>query len=236
MHDSTFLIIGIFAETGVVAVLGNRRVYRTLPVFVTYMCWNLVSDVVVSRIGPLLLPNEYLHVYEMVTIIDTAFTIVVWVELTKRLLKRSVTYSTGSTWVGIAVVFMLIAGTLWPLTGAALGPYDGREAAGLFRLQQFAAILKVVPFMTLATFSHALSLTWHKREFQVATGLGFYAIVSLAITILRTHQTFAIHYLPLQGILALAWVGIFAYWGVVFATDEDGVTYSAIGRDPSAQK
>ena len=34
-------------------------------------------------------------------------------------------------------------------------------------------------------------LRWPDREFPVTTGLGFYSIVSLAVTVLHTHQIVA---------------------------------------------
>jgi hypothetical protein len=88
-----------------------------------------------------------------------------------------------------------------------------------FRLQQTPAILRAIFFLALAGFSQVLSIGWRDRELQIATGLGFYSIVSLAVTILHTHQltgTQPYHWLDvLAGVSYLAALG---YWVYAFAT------------------
>ena len=92
------------------------------------------------------------------------------------------------------------------------------EGANFFRLQQTFAILRVVVFLGLAAFSQLLSIGWRNRELQVATGLGFYSIVSLAITILHTHQVVGPQYHWLDEVGAASYLSALAYWVLSFAT------------------
>jgi len=71
-----------------------------------------------------------------------------------------------------------------------------------------------------------LSIGWRNREFQVATGLGFYSIVSLAVTVLHTHQIvgkqyqWGPQYHGLDEVVMVSYIGVLAYWVFSFATKE----------------
>jgi hypothetical protein len=88
-----------------------------------------------------------------------------------------------------------------------------------FRLQQTPAILRAVFFLALAAFSQLLSIGWRDRELQIATGLGFYSIVSLAVTILHTHQISGTQsYQIMDRVASFSYLAALAYWAYAFAT------------------
>jgi hypothetical protein len=122
------------------------------------------------------------------------------------------------SWVGIAVLIALGGLVLWPIAGF-VAP-DNLSAAGmnLFRLQQTPAILRAVFFLALAAFSQVLSIGWKDRELQIATGLGFYSIISLAITIFHSHQAVGsqYHWLDIMG--GISYLAALMYWVYSFAT------------------
>jgi hypothetical protein len=92
------------------------------------------------------------------------------------------------------------------------------EGRLLFVLQQTPAILRAVFFLALAAFSQVLSIGWRDRELQIATGLGFFSIVSLAVTIFHIHQASgtSIYHL-LDMIVAVSYLAALAYWVYAFA-------------------
>ncbi|HZL50935.1 MAG TPA: hypothetical protein VFC37_08310 [Terracidiphilus sp.] len=123
------------------------------------------------------------------------------------------------SWIGIAALIAIGGLILWPIAGLAAPSNLAPDGMNFFRLQQTPAILRAIFFLALAGFSQVLSIGWRDRELQIATGLGFYSIVSLAVTILHTHQltgTQPYHWLDvLAGVSYLAALG---YWVYAFAT------------------
>jgi hypothetical protein len=90
----------------------------------------------------------------------------------------------------------------------------------LVRSQQTVSILRVLLFLVLAGFSQLLSIGWKDRELQVATGLGFYSLVSLSITVWHSHQTTDVQYRSLEGLLAAIYVCPLLYWVFSFSQKE----------------
>jgi hypothetical protein len=75
-------------------------------------------------------------------------------------------------------------------------------------------------FLLLAGFSQMLSIGWRDRELQVATGLGFYSIVSLAVTVLHSHQSMGDQYRNLNQYESASYILSIVYWVFSFATKE----------------
>jgi hypothetical protein len=121
--------------------------------------------------------------------------------------------------VGIAVLIALGGLILWPIAGLAAPGYLDHAGLNYFRTQQAAAILRAVFFLALAAFSQVLSIGWRDRELQIASGLGFYSLISLAVTILHIHQQAGSQpYIWLDRVVALSYLAALAYWVVAFAT------------------
>jgi len=64
-----------------------------------------------------------------------------------------------------------------------------------------------------------LSIGWRDRELQVATGLGFYSIASLAVQVAQSHQGMG-QYSDLNRIVVASYVCSLLYWVFSFATKE----------------
>jgi apolipoprotein N-acyltransferase len=65
-----------------------------------------------------------------------------------------------------------------------------------------------------------LSLGWRDRELQVATGFGFYSLVSLAVATVNTHQATASELSRLYWAVAISFLCSFFYWIFSFAQAE----------------
>jgi hypothetical protein len=79
----------------------------------------------------------------------------------------------------------------------------------------------VASFLVMASFSQLLSIGWRDRELQVATGLGFYSIVSLLVVLLHSHQsTDSLQYHKLDVMEAVSYLCTLSYWVLCFATKE----------------
>jgi hypothetical protein len=65
-----------------------------------------------------------------------------------------------------------------------------------------------------------LSIGWRDRELQIATGLGFFSMVSLSASILHTHQVPGAQYHLLDQIVAASYSCCLLYWAYCFARQE----------------
>jgi len=110
---------------------------------------------------------------------------------------------------------------IWPLAGLTIPPSLSRWGEIYVHLQQTTAILRVVCFLVMAGFSQVLSIGWKDRELQIATGLGFFSIVTLIVAVLHSHQEIATHaYHWLDNATSASYVGALTYWIFSFATKE----------------
>jgi hypothetical protein len=124
------------------------------------------------------------------------------------------------SWIVIAILVALGGLVLWPIAGLTLpSQLTNTATKNLFVLQQTPAILRAVFFLALVGFSQTLSIGWRDRELQIATGLGFYSIISLSVTTLHTHQipgTQPYHWLDLAA--SFSYLFALVYWVYSFAT------------------
>jgi hypothetical protein len=196
--------------------------WRTLPFFCAYATWTVVNDsaaiffLYLWKLSPFL----YGRFYFGQAILDSVLQFTVLGELAWSVL-RPVRGSLPRGSRLILNVLVALAGlAIWPLAAMAMPPsLEGKQAI-LFHLQETFAILRVACFLILASFSQLLSIGWRDRELQVATGLGFYSIASLIVTVLHTHQTWGPQYHGLDEALSASYLCTLTYWIVSFATKE----------------
>lgn len=209
------------AEAGLILLLIKVRVFRTLPAFFVYICWSLVSDGLLYflRAVPSIV---YFRVYEVQLVIDSTLIFAVLVELGWSVLRPIRASLPKHSWIVLAILIAVAGFFVWPLARLTpLPAYLTYEGRNFFLLQQTFAILRVIVFLAMAGCSQLLSIGWRNRELQVATGLGFFSIVSLAVAIIHTHQSpGTLHYHWLDEVGALGYLGSLIYWVVSFTTKE----------------
>ncbi len=218
--DSGILAAGVVGEAVVCALLLRRRAWSTLPFFCLYIINSLASDVigyfVLARHSELL----YGRYYFTQIILDSILQFAVLGELAWAVL-RPVRSSLPRGFRFALYVLVALAGlAMWPLATLTTPPSLTRLSSILFHLQTIFSILRVVGFLIMASLSQLLSIGWRDRELQVATGLGFYSIVSLLVTVLHSHQAMGLQYHWLDQALSVSYVGTMTYWVASFATKE----------------
>jgi len=222
--DTGLWVCGAVEEAALTLLLLRIRVFRAFPAFLIYICWSLFSDSLLFAFRSSPYATFYL-LYEIQLVIDSLLIFAVLVELAWSVLRPIRSSLPRGAWIGIAVLIALAGLVVWPVAGLTV-PRIGPEGLNLFRLQQTFAILRIVVFLALAGFSQILSIGWRNRELQVATGLGFYSIVSLAVTVLHTYQVVGpySHWAPLyhrlDEVVMVSYAGVLAYWVVSFAGKE----------------
>jgi hypothetical protein len=184
--------------------------------------WSVLLDLlpfVVTKLPQ----HTYFRVYVWQLIADSIFQFAVLVELGWAVLLPIRSSLPKHT---VLILALLIAGAgalIWPVSTHMLPP-DLNPAGVLFvRGQQTVAALRAVIFIALAGFSQLLSIGWRNRELQIATGLGFYSICSLAVSLIHGHQAsvtnpFLYHLLDQIGVAS--YDCSLMYWIFSFAQQE----------------
>jgi len=222
--ELAILVGGMTAEVALILLLFRGRVFRTLPIFFLYLCWSLLSDGLLYYVR-INFPQNFFQIYIVQLVADSILIFALLVEVAWSILRPIRNSLPKNSWIGIAVLVAVGGAILWPIAGLAAPDQLTREGLNLFRLQQTPAILRAVFFLALAAFSQLLSIGWRDRELQIATGLGFFSIISLGVTVIHTHQVigvpeagWGIPYHWLDRAVAFSYLGALVYWCAAFAT------------------
>lgn len=218
--DSVIWLTGILAEAVVLVLLVYRRAWKVLPVFSLYCAWDLLSNVGFYTSLHFFRSGYDVSTYLAVTVLDSVWQFGVLVELTWSVLRPLRSSLPHKTPVIISFLIVAIGAAIWPFSG--IHQLANLSTAGylLAHLQQTVSILRVLLFLALTACSQFLSISWRDRELQVATGLGFYSLVSLGAAMLRSHETSVLEYRHLNQFVVASYLCSLLYWVYSFAQQE----------------
>lgn len=221
--NSEFILFacGLIAEASLILLLVRTRSYRGLPAFFLFVCLSLVSDSVVYWASLHYAYAFFLRIYIVQLAMSAAMMFAVLVELAWSLLRPVRPSLPRYGWAAIALLIALAGVLVWPLARLAIPPYLTPTGTFFFQLDQTIAILRVLMFLGMAGFSQLLSIGWRDRELQLATGLGLYSLVSLAVLVLHVHQIVGPQYHWLDLLDALSYLAVLCYWCVAFSAQEN---------------
>jgi hypothetical protein len=221
--DSVLWFSGSVAEAAVIGLLLYRRAWRTLPIFLMYSVWTLVgsaaSYAILRNYNPA--SSVYVTAYLAAMIVDALLLFGVLVELAWSVLRPIRTSLPRSAPVAIAILILILGAIIWPFSAFSGAEHLSREVAVLMHLQQTFSILRVLAFLVLAGGSQLLSIGWRDRELQIATGLGFTSLVSLAITMMHAYQSTWTQYFHLTRAVVASYLCSLVYWMFSFAQKEE---------------
>jgi hypothetical protein len=217
--ETAVFFAGNLAEAVVVGLLIYRKAWRTLPFFCIYSVECLVGSILYYVVQRCCSPSAYFNTYFYESLLDSTLQFCVLVEVAwsvfrpfRKSLPPFTVWILGALIAGMGVV-------IWPFA-APTAMHISNQAKLLLHLLQTVSILRVVFFLILAGCSHLLSIGWKDRELQVATGLGFYSLASLSVTVWHSHQTTQQQYVALEGLLAAIYLCSLLYWVFSFAQEE----------------
>jgi hypothetical protein len=214
--ESVLLTAGIVTEAAVIGLVLYRQIWRKLPLFLVYCIWAILSDAVAYAMS--LSPAGYgFKFYFAVTVIDFVLQFIVFIELAWSVLRplRS-RLSRNGIWV-IAAMILAASGVIWPFADISRLSYPSRAWHLVIQMQQSVSILRILFFLVLAGFSQLLALGWRDRELQVATGFGFYSLVSIAVAILDASMATALQLSDLSAVVSVSFIISMIYWVFSFA-------------------
>jgi hypothetical protein len=218
--DIVLLLAGTALQAVLLALVSWRRVFRTLPVFFAYQIWCLCSTS--ADFAAVHWPwADYQWFYLLNISIDETFQLAILFELGRRVLR----YNRAAPPSRAVFVFLLVLAGLLIFSMARWTVPSDTQMIWQFgvHLQQIFSILPVASLLALAWWCSLQSLRWPATELHVASGLGFYFIVALAVSILHTHQPAGPLYHWLNQISAASYLGTLAYWVLSFATKEENL-------------
>jgi hypothetical protein len=215
-----FSIAGVATEIAVVGLLLHRRIGRTLPVFLVYCIWALLSDSVMLVLSLAASKGYNFNFYAVSTTIDSAMQFSLLVELAWSVLRpvRS-SLSPKAVW-GIAALMIALGAAIWPFATVSGVALPSRAWYLLMQMQQTVSIMRVAFFLLLVACGQLLGLGWRDRELQVATGFGFYSLVSLGVAAVTPHLATKAQMVQLYWVVAFSFLGSLVYWVVSFAQQE----------------
>lgn len=217
-NESILLVCAMACEAAIILLLVKGRVFRAFPIFFAYLCWSLFSDLFINIVRVRFSTDTYIHVYMVQLVLDSAMIFALLVEVAWNVLRPIRSSLPRYSWVGIAVLIAVGGLILWPIAGFTVSDQVSDLGRKLILLERTPAILRAVFFLALAAFSQVLSIGWRDRELQIATGLGFYSIVSLAVSIVHTYQPVGASYHWLDILAGASYLGALLYWVYSFAT------------------
>jgi hypothetical protein len=222
--DSIGIATGLLLQASLCVVLFRKGLARLYPIFVIYLLLNLAED-------PLSLAwssssEGYRHYYFVTTVLDYILQLMIVFEIGKNVLrpsKRSLSFSIRPVAV-VGVLLCALVAASFSRQVQAVGTDDLIQIS--LRVTLGMAILKLLLFAGLAGFAQMLGIGWKNHVLQLATGLAFYAGVSLLIQIASSHvpsanQQVYMHNLDrLMQIQSAAYAGTLVFWIWAFSRNE----------------
>ncbi len=221
--DIALSYAGLGAEAVALALLFYRRIHKIVPIFGLFLLWSIVSDVMMMVVSSRYASNDpalYTQIYMVETSLDFLMQFAVLVELAWAVL-RPIRDSLPRRTVPIISIFLLLVGAaVWPIAGKLALPGPTPQWHTLMQLGQTSSMLRVLYVFVLAGFSQLLAIGWRDRELQIATGLGFFSVMSLGAAILHTHHAQVGLYHIVDQIVAFSYLCSLIYWIFSFVQQE----------------
>ena len=222
--DTILQLMGLLGDLGVLVLAFRGKLFRITPVFCAYIGWCLLNDSLYPLLSRTISYTSpaYFRIYCIEMVLDSVFQFAVLVELGWAVLRPIRSSLPRYSVLVLALLFVVGGAVIWPISAHMIPGGDISKAGVLYvHAQQTIAVLRVVIFMALAGFSQLLSIGWRNRELQIATGLGFYSMCSLAISVIHTHQsTGGRPYHLFDQIGVASYVCSLAYWIFSFSQQE----------------
>lgn len=218
--DSALWGVGIAAETVLMFLLIRSRAYRKFPFFFSYCAWDVFSGVCMYLVVFRYMRESYPTFYLTQIVIDSVLEFCVIVELSWAVFRPMHNVLPRITPYALALLILLIGAAIWPFDSLASFAALQPTFRAISHVQQTTAIMRVLVFLALAGGSQFLSIGWRDRELQIATGLGFYSLVSLGVAMLQAHQTSFLQYAHTNQILIASYIASNLYWDFSFLQKE----------------
>lgn len=232
----TVAILGTAAEVLLLGILLKRGAARRVPTFIVYVYWLILSDIAMYAALRL---NVYTHAYRVEIVCDGAILFVVLFDLARSVLRPLPTIASRSI---LFLLFVIVAGAapiLWRVSDPGTAKGWAPAWHSLMQMQMTLALLRILFLVLLGGLiqflvNHFVRVGWCERELQIATGIGIYALASLAAGVLQTyHWSTTVTIGIAEGVSTIFFV-VLIYWVVVFSRQTgEGAELTAVPEAPT---
>jgi hypothetical protein len=199
------------------AIFVSSRIYRTLPVFFSFQIWCLCTGAAGMAVWRLP-PHLYLRFFLVNMTGDDLFLLAILIELGRGILRHNRKTQARSF---LAILLFVLAAVLISSLANWIVPAHATPLEKFYLiLSQAFTIVRVAALLALVWWSSLRGLRWPNHELQIATGLGFYAVVALAAVIAHTHLSNGAKDHWIDQIQVLSYLGALSYWVLYFAKSE----------------
>jgi hypothetical protein len=222
--DSMSVAAGLLLQASLGIVIFRKGLARLYPIFLIYLLSNLVVDSLSwAWAGN---GEAYRRYYFIVTMLDYVLQLLIVFEIGLNVLRpsrRSIPFPIRP----IATIAVLLCAIV---AASFSGPV---QSAGPEHLIQISlqvtlslAVLKLLLFAALAGFAQVLGISWKSHVLQLATGLAFFAGVSLLVQIGSSHVStvdgaaYMAHLNILNEVQSLAYIFTLIFWIWAFSRNE----------------
>lgn len=210
--------LGAALEIAVILVALWKRIPRLLPFFFAYLVWTVASDAVGFAVKSNLVLYDQVFRFQMPFGFLMQFGVLV--ELGWSVLRPMRSVLPRRTVLFISLAILGAGAAFFPLTSFTVNHSWPWNWIALLRIQQTFSLLMIAFFLGLAALSQFLAIGWRDRELQVATGLGFYSIVSLGAALLHTHPGTMHQFDTIEDLVVVGYLCSLLYWCFSFLQQE----------------
>lgn len=216
------IALAISATTAEVLLLGillSRGAARQVPAFVGYVYWLILSDIALYAALGL---NVYMRVFPVEVWCDGMVLFVVLFDLARSVLRPLPRIASRSILLLLFGIMAAAAPLLWRISDA--WSQDGWSEAwhSVMRMQMTLSLLRILFLILLGGLvqflvNHFVRVGWGERELQIASGVGIYALASLAASLLQTHHWSAAVTVAIQEGVSSIFFVVLIYWIAAFS-------------------
>lgn len=213
--DTLLWAAGFLANAALLSVLFYKRRYRTVPWFTGWILFGIIYTItlfVAFRVGS---KGSYRVLYWTGAFLDLLLQLAVVFEIATYVFRR------GDRWVeGAGRRFALmslfgpvVAGIMaWQMTPAATSALDAWDS----RASLFTTVVLCVLFSSVMVVSQQVGVGWRNLVLREGYGLIGIAIVAFITDTLHAYWRTIEHFSQLEHLRMVAYLGVLAYWTVVF--------------------
>lgn len=222
--DSALWALGFIGELLLICVLFFRQLQRVFPIFTAYLLWVLVSDPILILVGSN--PHtsyRYPQVYFAFSIVQFVLEVSVLVEIAAIVMRPAKGSLPKAALISLASIVFLI-GIIGFFFATHLNASTLTHPRTIFVADCTMAILRLTTFLVIAALAQVLGLGWKNHVLQLASGLAFYAAVTLIVEIghshLRAGPDYAAQFFALDRLRVAGYLCSLTYWCYSFARKE----------------
>jgi hypothetical protein len=224
--DGLLWALGAVGELLLIGIIFFRHLQRVFPIFTAYLFWVLVSDPILLWVvyNPhAAVRSHYTQVYFAFSIVQFFLELSVLVEIGANVARPAKgSLPKTALWILAALIMLIGVGGFFFATN--LNAATLTHPRTIFVADCTMAILRLVTFLVIAGLAQVLGLGWKNHVLQLASGLAFYAAVTLIAAIARSHlrggPTYVEQYRHLTELAVLGYLCSLYYWCFAFVRKE----------------